>query len=167
MGAPSPAMKITWWGWSGLRTPLLFAVGAIAALTLAIGTLIGIAIPHPGTDRALHDTYYVVAHSTYILKLAALFGVFAVWYFAFPRITGWSYSDFLGKLHFSLTVTGVGALIIALSVMSSQAPRVANDPDFFWRWNLVSSIGSYLIVAGVMVFVANMVLAVVRRRQSF
>jgi len=157
---------MTWWGWTGLHTPLLFAVGAIAALTLAIGTLVGITSPHPGTDRVLHDTYYVVAHNNYILKLAALFGVFAVWYFAFPRITGWSYSDFLGKLHFWLTVIGVGAVIIALNAMSSQVLRVANDPDVFWRWNLVSLIGSYLVAAGVLVFVANMGAAIVRRRRS-
>jgi cytochrome c oxidase subunit 1 len=157
-------MRITWSAWTGLHTPLLFAAGAIAALALTIGTLIGIANPYLATDRVLHDTYYVVAHSTYILKLTALFGVFAVWYFAFPRITGWSYSDFLGKLHFWLTATGVGAVIVALNAMSSQVARVLDDLDFFWRWNLVASIGSYLVVAGVLIFIANMVLAVMRRR---
>jgi cytochrome c oxidase subunit 1 len=160
-------MKITWWGWTGPHTPLFFAVGAITVLMLAIGIFVGTINPYPGTDRALHDTYYVVAHSNYILKLAALFGVFAVWYFAFPRITGWSYSDFLGKLHFWLTVTGVGALIIALYAVSSQVLRVVDDRDVFWRWNLVSSIGSYLMVAGVLVFMANMVVAVIRRQRSF
>jgi len=157
-------MRITWSSWSDLHTPLLFAAGAIAALALAIVTLIGIANPSLGTDRVLHDTYYVVAHSTYILKLVALFGVFAVWYFAFPRITGWSYSDFLGKLHFWLTAAGVGAVIAALNAMSSEVTRVLDDPDFFWRWNLLASIGSHLIMAGMLVFIANMVVAVVRRR---
>jgi cytochrome c oxidase subunit 1 len=157
-------VRITWRSWSGPHTPLLFAVGAIAVLTLAIGTLVAIGSPRLGTDRVLHDTYYVVAHTNYALKLAALFGVFAAWYFVFPRITGWSYSDFLGKLHFWLMATGVGVLIIALLAVSSQVARVVDDVDFVWRWNLVSSVGSYLIAAGVLVFIANMVLAVARRR---
>jgi cytochrome c oxidase subunit I len=157
-------MRITWRSWSRPHTPLLFAVGAIAALTLAIGTLAGIGSPHLVTDRVLHDTYYVVAHTNYTLKLAALFGVFALWYFVFPRITGWSYSDFLGKLHFWLMASGVAVLIIALLAVSSQLARVVDDVDFVRRWNLVSSIGGYLIAAGVLVFIANMVLAVARRR---
>jgi heme/copper-type cytochrome/quinol oxidase subunit 1 len=131
-------MRITWRSWSRPHTPLLFAVGAIAALTLAIGTLAGIGRPHLVTDRVLHDTYYVVAHTNYTLKLAALFGVFALWYFVFPRITGWSYSDFLGKLHFWLgwstmwILSGAGILCPRSAAISLRPACWSSSPIWYW-----------------------------------
>jgi cytochrome c oxidase subunit 1 len=44
--------------------------------------------------------------------------------------------------------------------------RVADYPDAFGGWNLVSSIGAYVFAAGMLVFAANMILAVVRKRAA-
>jgi len=148
------------------RTPLLFAVGAIAVLALAIGDLIGITGLSGGTDRVLHDTYYVVAHISYVMKLAALFAMLALWYFAFPRVTGWTYSDRLGKVHFRLWAVGTIASSLPLVIVPRLLLQAANDPDVLWRWNLVAVIGTFFIAAGGLVFVINMVMAFIRRRRS-
>jgi cytochrome c oxidase subunit I len=148
------------------RTPLLFAAGAIIALALAIGDLIGMTGLYGGTDRVLHDTYYVVAHTSYVLKLAALFAVLALWYFAFPRVTGWAYSERLGKVHFWLWAVGTIASSLPFVLVPRLLRQAVDDPDAFWRWNLISAIGAYLVAAGWLVFVVNMVLAFVRRQRS-
>ena len=81
----------TMWGGSlDVRTPILWAIGFIFVFT--IGGLTGVVIANPGVDRMLQDTYYIVAHFHYVLSLAAVFGVFAGWYYWFPKMTGYTYS---------------------------------------------------------------------------
>ena len=65
-----------------------------------VGGVTGVVLANAGVDRAMHDTYYVVAHFHYVLSLGAVFAVFAGWYYWFPKMSGYMYSEFLGKLHF-------------------------------------------------------------------
>ena len=50
-------------------------------------------LANAGVDRAFHDTYYVVAHFHYVLSLGAIFGIFCGWYYWFPKMTGYIYSE--------------------------------------------------------------------------
>ena len=52
-------------------------------------------------------TYYVVAHFHYVLSMGAVFAIFAGFYFWLPKITGKSYNEFLGKIHFWTLFVGV------------------------------------------------------------
>ena len=45
-----------------------------------------------------------MAHFHYTMSLGATFGIFAGWYYWFPKMTGYMYSERLGKLHFWLAV---------------------------------------------------------------
>src|SRR6478672_5473138 len=96
----------TMWGGSvEFRTPLLWAIGFIFLFT--VGGVTGVVLANPGIDRSLQDTYYVVAHFHYVLSLGSTFAIFAGWYYWFPKMTGYTYSEFMGKLHFWLTFIGV------------------------------------------------------------
>lgn len=88
----------TMWGGSiTFRTPMLWAIGFIFVFT--IGGVTGVVLANPGIDRSLQDTYYVVAHFHYVLSLGAVFAIFAGWYYWFPKMTGYMFSETLGKLH--------------------------------------------------------------------
>jgi len=154
----------TMWGGSvDFRTPMLWAIGFIFMFT--IGGLTGIVVANPGADRMLQDTYYIVAHFHYVLSLAAVFGIFAGWYYWFPKMTGYSYSDLLGKIHFWISFVSANMIFFPQHFLglAGMPRRVADYPDAFGHWNFISSIGAYVFAAGMAIFIANMALAFRRK----
>src|SRR5881628_3822332 len=131
----------TMWGGSlEFKTPLLWAIGFIFLFT--IGGVTGVVLANAGVDRSLQDTYYVVAHFHYVLSLGAVFTIFAGWYYWFPKMSGYMYSETVGKVHFWLHFLG----------LAGMPRRIADYPDAFAGWNMVSSIGSFVSAAGTLVF---------------
>jgi cytochrome c oxidase subunit I len=147
------------------HTPRLWTIGCV--VVLAIGGVAGIVIATASGDRAVHDTYFVVSPVHYALPFAAVFGVFAGWYYLFPKITGYAYSDRLGQIHFWLSFMGVVTMLLPqLLILGGMIDRVGDPTDALRYLNLVSSIGAYLFAASILVFIANMVLSFVRRRPT-
>ena len=86
----------TMWGGSiSLRAPMVWAIGFIFLFT--VGGVTGVVLSNAGVDRALHETYYVVAHFHYTMSLGAVFAIFAGFYYWFPKMTGYMYNETLGQ----------------------------------------------------------------------
>jgi cytochrome c oxidase subunit 1 len=155
----------TMWGGSiEFRTPMLWAIGMIFLFTL--GGVTGVVLANAGVDRALHDTYYVVAHFHYVLSMGAVFTIFAGWYYWFPKITGYMYSEFVGKLHFWVTFIGVNIIFFPQHFLglAGMPRRIADYPDAFVDWNRISSYGSYLSALGVVIFLFGVAQAFARKQ---
>jgi cytochrome c oxidase subunit 1 len=157
----------TMWGGSiEFRTPMLWAVGFIFLFT--IGGVTGVVLANAGVDTVLHDTYYVVAHFHYVLSLGAIFSIFAGWYYWFPKITGRVYNETLAKLHFWVTFIGVNITFFPQHFLglAGMPRRYVDYPDAYAGWNMVSSLGSYLSFAGVVIFLIVMAEAFLRGRRA-
>jgi len=157
----------TMWGGSiEFKTPMLWAIGFIFLFT--VGGVTGVVLANAGVDVSLQDTYYVVAHFHYVLSLGAVFTIFAGWYFWFPKITGYLYNETLGKLHFWITFVGVNLAFFPMHFLGLQGMprRYADYPDAFAGWNFVSSIGAFIAGFGVLVFLATMAEAFLKKRHA-
>ncbi|RFC63924.1 MULTISPECIES: cytochrome c oxidase subunit I [Mesorhizobium] len=155
----------TMWGGSiSFRTPMLWATGFVLLFT--IGGVTGVVLANPGVDRTLHDTYYVVAHFHYVLSLGAAFAIFAGFYYWFPKMSGYLMNETLGHIHFWLTFIGVNLVFFPQHFlgMAGMPRRYADYPDAFAGWNFVSSIGSYISAAGLVVFFIAVAEAFARKR---
>jgi len=157
----------TMWGGSiEFKAPMVWAMGFIFLFT--VGGVTGVVLANAGVDRALHDTYYVVAHFHYVLSLGAVFAIFAGWYFWFPKITGYMYSEGIAKLHFWVTFVGVNMVFFPQHFLglAGMPRRYIDYPDVYAGWNQISSYGSYLSAVGVLIFLFGVFQAYSRKVQA-
>ncbi len=157
----------TMWGGSmTFRTPMIWALGFIFLFT--VGGVTGVMLANAGVDRSLHNTYYVVAHFHYVLSLGAVFAIFAGWYYWFPKMSGYEYSETIGNIHFFLTFVGANILFFPQHFLGNAGmPRhYADYPEAFAFWNMISSYGSYITALGTVVFFIGVIHAFARGRKA-
>lgn len=88
-------------------------------------------------------------------------GIFAGIYYWFPKMTGRLLNEGLGKIHFWLFFTGMNMTfgpMHYLGLIGMPRRQYTYSGGMGWDfWNLVASVGVFVIIAGMLVFIANVV----------
>src|SRR3954466_14741307 len=146
-----------WRGNLHFDTPMLFVLGFLALFTM--GGLSGIFLAAFPVDWQVTDTYYVVAHLHYVLFGGSMFGIFAGLYYWWPKMFGRLLDERLGKWHFWLTFVGFNLTFLPqhmLGLLGMPRRIFTYDHGGLWEtYNLMSSIGSGIMFAGMLVFAVN------------
>src|SRR5215210_6960170 len=138
-------------------TPLIFAIGFLTMFL--IGGINGAFSASVPVDYALHDTYWVVAHLHYVLFGGSVFGVFAGFYYWFPKMTGRMLNETVGKAQFVLMFVGFNLTFFPMHVLGlSGMPRRIADYASTAGWNelnLAATIGGFMIAASMIPWLVN------------
>jgi cytochrome c oxidase subunit I len=169
IGVPTGVKIFNWIAtlWRGsivMTTSLYFAVGFIAIFV--IGGITGIFLAVFPIDWQLNDTYFVVAHFHYVLMGGAVFTIFSGLYYWFPKMTGRMLGERLGKTSFWIMFIGFNLTFFVQHALGlSGMPRriYTYQPGLGWStYNLISTIGSFVLGIGILITIANVALSLKR-----
>ncbi len=148
-----------WQGRPIFSTSLLFSLGFIVIFVL--GGITGVMVALVPFDLQVHDTYFLVAHFHYVLIGGVVFPIFAAFYYWLPKNNGRLLSERLGKRNFWLMFIGFNLAFFPmhLSGLWGMPRRVYTyQPGLGWEVpNLLSTLGAYILGAGVAVFLWNVI----------
>jgi len=146
-----------WRGNLHFDTAMLYALGFLSVFT--IGGLSGIFLAAFPIDWQVQDTYYVVAHLHYVLFGGSILGILGGLYYWWPKFFGRILDERLGKLNFWLTFVGFNLTFFPQHMLGLLGmPRriyTYEDTGLLQEYNLISTIGSYVMGLGILVFVWN------------
>ena len=171
ISVPTGIKVFAWVGtiWGGklrLDTAMLFALGGL--INFVFAGITGIMLSSVPIDIHVNNTYFVVGHFHYVIYGAIVFGLYAGIYHWFPKMTGKMYYEGLGKLHFWLTFLGTALNFLPMHPLGlmGMPRRVASyDPEFAF-WNVLASIGAFLLGMSTLPFLVNVFAAWMAGKQA-
>jgi len=146
-----------WLGRPVITTASLFFASTI--LLFVIGGVSGFMTASVPVDWQLTDTYFVVAHLHYVLLGINVFPVLGGVYFWFPKMTGRLLDERLGRWNFWTMFIGFNLAFLPMHLTGLLGmPRRIYTYAAGMGWdslNLITSVGSFILAAGVLLFVVN------------
>ncbi|MEY2690573.1 MAG: hypothetical protein RL375_4773 [Pseudomonadota bacterium] len=146
-----------WRGSLSFETPMLFAIGFI--VLFGWGGLTGLVLADAAADPQYHNAYFLVAHFHYALYPTTALGSMAAIYYWLPKWTGHMLDERLGRAHFWVAMVGMNLTFIPqfLVGLAGMPRRIPDYPLIFADWNMLSSIGAFILGASHLIFIVNVV----------
>jgi cytochrome c oxidase subunit I+III len=150
-----------WWGRIRWNAAMMYVVGFL--FVFVAGGVTGVMVAMVPFDWQAHDTYFIVAHFHYVLVGGSLFPILGAFHHWMPKLTGRMLDEKLGIWAFALNFVGFN-----LAFFPQHTLGLFGMPRRVWTFeeglgweglNLVSSIGSYIMGVGMLLFTIMLILA--------
>ncbi|MCC6396723.1 MAG: cbb3-type cytochrome c oxidase subunit I [Bacteroidetes bacterium] len=149
-----------------LEVPLLFILSFI--IQFSIGGFTGLMLGALAVNIHVQDTYFVVGHFHYVMFGGTGFGLFAAMHYWFPKMFGRMYNKGPALASWFLTTVGFNMLYFPFFFLGYFGmPRRYYDylPEF-QTYHLISTVGSWVLVLGIIVMVVNLLIAYKRGKTA-
>jgi cytochrome c oxidase subunit 1 len=146
-----------------LKAPMLFALGFI--FLFSIGGLTGLFQGALAINMHIHDTYFIVGHFHYVMFGGTGFAFFAALHYWYPKMFGRMYKESTAVVAWVHIFVGFNMLYFTMLVLGMQGmPRRYYDhlPGFHLG-HLIATVGSWIMVAGLLLMVMNLVRGLFRK----
>jgi len=141
-----------------MRAPLLFAAGAISAVSIGLAAELEQSMVAAAWQ--LKNTVDATAATHFALVGGAVFGGFAALHYWFPKMTGRTMGESLARISFWTMGAGILLAFVPLFFAGAEHGQVIDAYKFFDGtgvnvWNLLASIGSLVLAIGIVLTLVN------------
>ncbi|HEX2266254.1 MAG TPA: cbb3-type cytochrome c oxidase subunit I [Solirubrobacterales bacterium] len=141
-----------------MRAPLLFALGAIFAITIGLAS----ELCHSLVAAAWHlkNTTDATAATHFALIGGSVLGGFAALHYWFPKMTGRTMGESLARISFWTILVGLLLGFVPLFFAGTHEGQVVDAYKYFGEddvtgYNVISSIGVLILSVGILLTIAN------------
>jgi cytochrome c oxidase subunit I len=150
-----------WGGKIAFKAPMLFCIAFLFQFLIA--GLTGVMLASVPFNWQLANSYFVVAHFHYVIVGGIVFGLFAGFYYWYPKVSGRMFSERLARVHFWLLVIGFHLTFDVMHIPGILGmPRRIYTYEAGRGWdtlNLIVTIGVLFQALAVLAFVVNLAMS--------
>lgn len=138
-------------------------------VTFTVGGMTGVMLSIPAVDFVVHNSSFLVAHFHNTIIGGAVFSYFAAITYWFPKATGFKLNEALGKWTCAFWFVGfflawMPVYLLGFDGMTRRLATLDMVEDQHWMpYLVISMIGVACILAGILTFVLNIVVSIVKR----
>jgi cytochrome c oxidase subunit 1 len=149
-----------------VNSPLLFALSFI--FLFSIGGLTGLIIGSLAPNLHLHGTYFIVAHFHYVMFGGAGMSILAGLHYWFPKMFGKIYRERPAKIGWLILFVGFNILYFSMFVLgyNGMPRRYFDYPKEYFTGHLISTIGSWILAAGLLIVFGNLITALFKGERA-
>jgi cytochrome c oxidase subunit 1 len=153
-----------WRGRIRLTVPMLFCMGW--AFNFLFGGISGVLLSDVPSDVDTHGSFFSMAHFHYTIMGGLVFTFFAAIYYWGPKMTGFKFSERLGKIHFWMLFIAFNSTFAPLFAlgMLGMPRRVVTYPLNLQGLNVWVSVSAFFIGIAMLVFLWNVVQSLVFKK---
>ena len=145
-----------------MRAPLLFAIGALSAISIGLAAEIEQSMVAAAWQ--LKNTTDATAATHFALVGGAVFGGFAALHWWFPKMTGHTMGESLARISFCTMALGALLAFVPLFLAGAEDGQVIDAYKFFDgtgvnTYNLIASIGAFVLAIGIVMTLVNAILS--------
>jgi cytochrome o ubiquinol oxidase subunit 1 len=150
-----------------LTTPMYWFLGFI--VTFTIGGVAGVLMSVPAIDFQVHNSLFLVAHFHTMIIGGVVFGLFAGFTYWFPKFTGFTLNERLGRYAFWLWLGGFVLAFTPLYILGliGATRRLDHYDDLGWQGLfIIAAIGAVIICIAVFVQILQVVVSIMQREKN-